>query len=299
MKITGVLAMLLPASALVSIFLFVKRTNKRLNVFTLLLVVLMAAVLGCEEGDTYSFIQGGNSEPRVEVLLYHSLEPGGSDEWPVIDPALFYRQIELLLAEGWEPLTLTEYKAWAKGKTELACDSFLLTFDDGARSIYEYAFPFLLEKRIPAAVFLIAKHHDPHYEPTETIWVPKLTDEQIMEMQHSGLVTFQSHSYDLHRIVDDEPAALTASADQIIGDLLKSAEVISNLTGEDVYSIAYPYGAFNCTIVDAAQKAGFRLGFVLGEGEEGDKELLQNPRISLDNYSLEEFKEFFNLTIRI
>ena len=273
----------------------VKRAKKCFSMFALLvLLVLTAAVSGCEEELTISYNER-DAEPRVEVLLYHSLQPGGSDEWPVIDPALFCRQIELLLADGWLPLTLAEYEAWAKGKTELTDDSFLLTFDDGARSIYEYAFPFLLDQEIPAAIFLIAKHHDPSYEPSETIWVPKLTNEQIMEMQRSSLVTFQSHSYDLHRIVDDAPAALTASADQIKSDFLKSAAVISELTGEDVYSIAYPYGAFNCAIVEAAQKAGFRLGFVLGEGGEENEEILQQPRISLDNYSLDQFKQFFDL----
>ena len=272
----------------------------------ILLLVMMAAVSGCT--DQYTVSQNereperrteSNSEPRVEVLLYHSLKPGGSYEWPVIDPDLFCMQLELLIAEGWEPLTLAEYKAWAKGEKELAGDSFLLTFDDGAQSIYKYAFPFLEEKGIPAAAFLISKHHDPHYKPSETIWVPKLTDEQILEIESSGLVTFQSHSYDLHRIIDDEPAALTAPADQIKNDFLKSADVIAELTGEDVYSIAYPYGAFDCEVLEAAKEAGFCLGFVLDEteGEGENEEMLQQPRISLDNYSLKEFMQFFDLAV--
>ncbi len=234
---------------------------------------------------------------RVAVPVEQEGVIGPSPDRPVIEPALFYRQLEVLLAQGWEPLTLAEYKAWSKGKKELVSDSFLLTFDDGARSIYEYAFPFLQEKGIPAVAFLIAKHHDPHYESSETIWVPKLTDEQVTEMQQSGLVTFQSHSYDLHRIIDGEPAALTASADQVRQDFLKSANVIAELTGETVYSIAYPYGAINCEVVEVAQEAGFRLGFVLDEteGGGGDEGMLQQPRISLDNHSLVEFKKHFNL----
>ncbi len=279
-------------------FQVVKKPTKCLNILLLLLLVMLAAASACEENNTFSLAEenlANNTEPRVEVLLYHSLKPGGSGKWPVIEPALFYRQLEVLLTQGWEPLTLAEYKAWAKGKKALAGDSFLLTFDDGARSIYEYAFPFLQEKGIPAVAFLIAKHHDPHYEPSETIWVPKLTDEQILEMERSGLVTFQSHSYDLHRIIDDEPAALTASADQIRQDFIKSANVIAELTGEPVYSIAYPYGAINSEVVKVAQEAGFRLGFILDDEGKGDKDMLLQPRISLDNYSLVEFKKHFNL----
>ena len=80
---------------------------------------------------------------RVEVLLYHDLAPGGCDQWPVICQEDFRHHLELLLDEGWQPLTLEDFALWQAGEKHLDSNSFLLTFDDGAESVYHYAYPFL------------------------------------------------------------------------------------------------------------------------------------------------------------
>jgi len=272
--------------------------SSNLSGIVLLLVLLLTMLPFLSGCSKIMSVFGGSAGPRVEVLLYHSLEPGGSETWPVVDPNVFCSQIDLLLEKGWQPLTLHQFAAWAKGEKELEENAFLLTFDDGAESIYHYAFPYLLHNEIPAVVFLIGKHHDPCHELTEKVWVPKLNDSQIEEMFQSGLVAFQSHSYDLHREIGDKPAALAVSPSRVLDDFLQSREVIEDLTGKDVYCIAYPFGAANCDIVKAAEKAGFQIGFALnGQEESGQsaEELLLINRVPLDNYSLEQFRDYFDI----
>jgi peptidoglycan/xylan/chitin deacetylase (PgdA/CDA1 family) len=44
---------------------------------------------------------------------------------------------------------------------------------------------------------------------------------------------------------------------EVLQDLLKSREVLHELTGRDVKSFAYPYGRYNNDVISAVRKAGF------------------------------------------
>lgn len=234
--------------------------------------------------------------PRVEVLLYHELKPGGSQEWPIIDPENFYCQLNTLLEHGWEPITLTDFIAWQQNRLKLPDKSFLLTFDDGGESIYHYAYPYLLKKQIPATIFLIAKYHDPDFALTEKDWTPKLTAVQIQEMSQSGLIDFQSHSYDLHREVDEKPAILALPPARVLADFQKSRQAISWLTGEKVNAVAYPAGVVNLEIIQLAREAGFEVGFAGNiQGAASKKETMSVKRFPLDNISLEVFNYYYDI----
>ena len=54
----------------------------------------------------------------------------------------------------YKPITLHELLTSIRGGQPLAPDSFLLTFDDGFREIYEIIAPILLKKGVPASFFL-------------------------------------------------------------------------------------------------------------------------------------------------
>lgn len=236
------------------------------------------------------------TDVRVEVLLYHELAPGGSEEWPVIDPQDFYTQINLLLDHGWQPLTLDKFAAWLRGEEIVEGKSFLLTFDDGGESIYRYAYPFLLEKGIPATIFLIGKYHDPNYHINEIIWVPKLADKQIKEMAGSGLIQFQSHSYNLHREIEEKPAAIVLPPPDVLEDFRKSAKVLEELTGQQVFSIAYPSGEINQQVIELAAEAGFKLGFAGNiQGPVNKTQPMSIKRYPLDNIPLNVFMDYYGI----
>ncbi len=260
--------------------------------------LLVIAIVGITVLDAplKTFINYRLTGAWVEVLLYHELAPGGSEEWPIIDPQDFYAQIDLLLEHGWQPLTLDRFADWLRGEEVLQGKAFLLTFDDGGESIYHYAYPFLLERKVPATIFLIAKYHDPSNAQDEVTWVPKLTAGQIKEMAVSGLIQFQSHSYDLHRTVGDKPAALALPPPEVLEDFKKSARIIETLTGRQVFSIAYPSGEIDGQVVELAAEAGFELGFVGYSGGPIDKALpMAVKRHPLDNLPINTFMNYYGI----
>lgn len=81
---------------------------------------------------------------RILILAYHGVE----------DPAKFRSQLEWLLAVR-TPVSVSDLATAAEGATLLPPSSFLVTFDDGRRSVLTNGLPILRELGIPAALFVI------------------------------------------------------------------------------------------------------------------------------------------------
>jgi peptidoglycan/xylan/chitin deacetylase (PgdA/CDA1 family) len=120
--------------------------------------------------------------------------------------------------------------------------SIVLTFDDGWRNQYAYAFP-LLQKYNATATFFIftnAIDHDLF-----------LTWDQIRVMDNSGMSIgghTRSHPY-LPDITD--PAVLR---DEIIG----SKKIIEDQIGQKIDLFAYPYGHYREDIIAIVKEAGYK-----------------------------------------
>jgi peptidoglycan/xylan/chitin deacetylase (PgdA/CDA1 family) len=74
-----------------------------------------------------------------------------------------------------------------------------------------------------------------------------LTRDQIVEMDASGLVSFQSHTV-------THPDLTTRNAARQREEYAKSAEVIAEITGKTPVALAYPYGSHNDTVESIASE---------------------------------------------
>jgi peptidoglycan/xylan/chitin deacetylase (PgdA/CDA1 family) len=102
------------------------------------------------------FIRGKST--YVRALVYHQVT---NDSWSskehfpvpgVISLSKFESQIKYL-KEHFEFVSLDQFIDFIEGRNVRA-NSVLLTFDDGYRNIYEYAFKVLREHNLPAVVFI-------------------------------------------------------------------------------------------------------------------------------------------------
>ena len=78
----------------------------------------------------------------------------------------------------------------------------------------------------------------------------------------------------------------------------KSKEILENITGKEVSSIAYPFGDYNTDTVKAAKQAGYSLGFTtnLGLSDRSD-DIFELDRIYISsNYDMNTFKDLINNT---
>lgn len=143
----------------------------------------------------------------VPILMYHHLAAEGDDA-TVITPERFRAQLEAVKAAGWHAVSMQELYDYVYHGAELPEKPFCITLDDGYASNYELAYPILKELNLKATIFSIGFSFGcTEYKDTGNAITPHFTFEQAREMTASGLISIQSHTFDMHQWPPFETAA--------------------------------------------------------------------------------------------
>jgi len=190
---------------------------------------------------------------RPLVLMYHGVgsRPAAADPYNLFVPAGALRaQLRWLLDRGWQPLRLAEYLADRSGPGR----RFLVTFDDGYRSVHDVALPLLRELGVPATVFLCAG-----LLGDRSRWMPDLPDEPLVTRAEAvalrvGGLDIGLHGMDHTVLAGLPPAELRRqtglAADRMLAEL-----------GERPSAYAYPCGVHDEPARAAVAAAGMRVAF--------------------------------------
>lgn len=95
------------------------------------------------------------------VLSYHRVLPRDFDELSIVEPGMFVNDetFEMHLTEilkNFEPVSLAEWLRRREEGKQLPERACAVTFDDGWRDNYEFAFPILRKLSIPATIFVVS-----------------------------------------------------------------------------------------------------------------------------------------------
>ena len=109
--------------------------------------------------DTYSLLRG-YCRSQITILMFHRVGPA-KNAWllPPTNTSDFEDQMKYL-SKTHEILSLNELATCLRGGKPLAKKVAVVTFDDGYRDNYRYAFPILKKYKIPATIFLVTGHID-------------------------------------------------------------------------------------------------------------------------------------------
>ena len=229
---------------------------------------------------------------QLTVLGYHEIADAKASLIPeyAVTPTMFVRQIDWLRNNGFHFVSVDDVLADRAGLKRLPEKAILLTFDDGYRSVYDYAWPILKMFRIPAVIAVVGKWEDSvgqvdfdgRSKPRDYF----MTWDELREMSASGLVEVASHSYDLHRGIDGnpqgnrQPATVTrhyhketkhyeSEADyekRIAADLKANSDAIRKHVGRAPRVIAWPFGRYNRVLRETATRLGMPIGLNLEDG---------------------------------
>lgn len=236
------------------------------------LVLLVWLVIGSS-----TLAEAGN---QAIILNYHHLDPTPTTS-STISPQLFAQHMQYLKEHGYNVISLQQLKKYllspAQSKAVLPERAVVITFDDGYASFYQYAFPILKEQGFPATIFTIVGRVGNTLKE-----VPKMSWAQIKELSATGMVDFQTHTWNLHYTIDRKSALMVAEPRRMRTDLRLAADVLAFQTGKVVDAIAYPYGHVNGTLSKIAVEEGYRFGFTLNPGAvHKGRNLMQLPRIAV------------------
>ena len=211
----------------------------------------------------------------VPVLMWHNLAEESSGDM-TISVDTFRAQIEALHEAGFKTVSLQQLYDYVHFGTELPEKPIVLTFDDGYFSNYEYAFPILQEYDMQATIFAIGVSVGKDtYKDTEHAMTPHFGADEAREMVDSGLISVQSHTFDMHQWPPFEdgnaqvretllPFDGEADADYeaaVEADFAESRELLESITGQPVNALAFPEGAYVTLTQDALRSAGAELTF--------------------------------------
>jgi len=208
-------------------------------------------------------------KPHVSVLMYHSIS-GGDTKYDV-PVTLFEQQIEFLTRK-YKVVSLNDVISYAKGERKLERTEIAITIDDGYLDTYTNVFPLLKKYNTTATVFLTS-----NLEKKEKLsHIPRLTKEQIKEMNDSKHVSFEVHGRDHLNLKE-------LSQEEFKKELDGCREDIISYTGQIPRYVAYASGHRNKEVEDRVKNLSFEAGFGITEGviRKGDN-LYQLRRVQVD-----------------
>lgn len=207
----------------------------------------------------------GEQAVCVPILMYHQVKNSnfGKD---VISPYEFESDLKYLTDNNYNTITMSQLIDYVYNNVELPPNPVILSFDDGYVSIYKYVFPLLKEYNQKIVLSIVGKSTDDYSKVSDdNINYASMTWDQIHEMDQSGLVEVQNHTYNLHKIQNGRYGCYPMANESIdhyeeviTEDITTLQEKIASVTDKTPTTFTYPYGKYNNLTESIIKKLGFK-----------------------------------------
>ena len=223
-------------------------SKKQFVIYTCFVVCILAFISGM------AYWYEANTV-RLTMLMYHQVTDSAEDS-PAVSAETFESHIKALIDAGYTAISFEELRDYVVDGTPLPDQPVMITLDDGYTNTYDSAYPILQKYNMKATVFIVGVYFGEnvykgaYYLPIE----PHFGDAEAREMASSGIISIQSHSYDMHQFMPYEPdtprlGILRRSGESreeyieaFITDYALSADQIESITGERPFVYSYPFG---------------------------------------------------------
>lgn len=257
---------------------------------------------------------------QLPIFMYHHIvEDDGDTGTDAITVSQLTEELTALKEMGFTAVTTQEVIAFVQGDAPLPQKPVCITFDDGYLSNYELAYPVLQQLNLKATFFVIGTTlgSKEHYKDTEYPITPHFGEEEMADMLQSGLICFQSHTYDLHQWrpyeTGDEIRTNVLPLEQdtdesysalLTEDVLASRTQLEGITGQSVQTLAYPGGKYTEQSEEILQGLGFVMTLTTDNGsnliQKGKPDTLSllKRRYVTDQTTMETFTTWANATAK-
>ena len=222
---------------------------------------------------------------RLLVLGWHRVDVQGGGVSTRRD--VFERQLDVLDEWGAHVFPLDE-AAQLLDEARLPERAVCLTFDDGYASTVDTAWPLLRKRNYAASMFVVTDYLngdryfpwdvDGHADPRA-----RLVDRATVRDVWSDGLTIGSHTA-------SHPWLPHLSDAAIDDELCRSRDVLEDLLGTRVDSLAYPKGGWSTAVWHSAVRAGYSLGVTTDRGRNSRRRERLLLRRSLTPDSVEDFR---------
>lgn len=254
----------------------------------------------------YHYLRRSPGVIRLAKVMLHvvlSLPVLDDNELWTLSEGAFDNQMRWLYENGYRSITLDQLTRWQYGHEALPPKCVVITFDDGDRSVYDYAWPILEKYGFTASYFIITREVGLQWRGLDF-----LSWDELREMSQSGTFTIESHTHSLHYKVGEKDAAkpvfLAAHdgqyafdgfdrwQDRVVDDLQRSRRIIALKVGRTPHYLAWPYGHSEPDLDLMAHDVGYDRTVLLEAGTNesfvptGDDTIPLVDRVTIRRYAV-------------
>jgi peptidoglycan/xylan/chitin deacetylase (PgdA/CDA1 family) len=219
-----------------------------------------------------------DSTNGVAILMYHYTTEK-SENYMSVPKEKFSEQMKYLKQNGYNVISLDElYSHYTEGST-IPDKAVVITFDDGYKNNYLYAYPILKEHGFKATIFMITS------KIGEYLY---LTVDDIKELDKGGV------GIECHTVNHLQLGQL--SYDRQLYELTKSKMELEKILGRDLKYVSYPYGDFNEDTMVIVNDLKFRMGMgtFSAKAKKSNGFYAQNRIAVSGSLDIEQFKALLN-----
>lgn len=237
-----------------------------------LLLVLFMTLTGC----------GREKGTKLPVLMYHHfIESGSVAEGvdTVVSTEKLEEQIAALQATGYTAVTAEQLIDFVQNGTALPEKPVYITADDGYTSNLTMMAPILEKYGMCATIFTIGINAGEELSPYtgKPLDPPRFSYEAAKPYIESGILSIQSHTYDMHHRLNDgftgrdgvlqkKGESRDAYRDALRADFSCAREKLEEGTGMPLQVLAYPYGLYSNISEEIARESGFLITLTTDHG---------------------------------
>lgn len=212
-----------------------------------------------------------NNSIELPIIMYHGiLKDSKLQGQYVISPTAFEKDLKYLKEQGYSTITVKDLIDYVYNNIDLPSKPIMLTFDDGYYNNYLYAFPLLKEYNFKMVLSPIITYTDLYSDSSDKgASYAHATWDELKEMQESGLVEIQNHSYNLHcsngarlgakQKQGENEAAYKKVITEDIGKAQNSLRTNINCTPT---AFVYPFGAISKCSDSIIKEMGFKCSII-------------------------------------
>jgi peptidoglycan/xylan/chitin deacetylase (PgdA/CDA1 family) len=185
---------------------------------------------------------------NIPIIAYHKISDQKEFGLTTTSPGTFEKQIRILSASGFTPLTFKDIGSGAV----LPEKPVIITFDDGYESVYRNALPIMANHGFKGIVYIITDYINKYNTWEAVRWQQKfkhLSKEQIVNLHRHGF-EIGSHGRSHHYLPALSDARIRSEAGQ-------SKEHLEDMIGETIVSFCYPYGRYTERVKSIIRDAGY------------------------------------------
>ena len=195
---------------------------------------------------------------QVPILMYHHLSEDVTNS-EMVSLSSLRRRSGRLPRPGIPAFRLTSCRRMSCAASRFPEKPVVITFDDGYRSNYTLAYPILQKYSMKATIFAIGvSFGTDHYKDTDYAITPHFGAAEAAEMTASGLISIQSHTYDMHQWPPYETGSAVrenilqlpgeseeAYVQALTEDFTRSRALLEDAPVRPVDVLAYPAGQYS------------------------------------------------------